>query len=108
MEEINKLPSTYERIYAIVRTIPPGKVMTYGQIAKLAGRCSARNVGYAMASLSFGGDVPWQRVINAKGEISQRSGGDGESVQRQILEAEGVQFSVNGRVDLTKYRHWAD
>lgn len=78
--------------------------MTYGQVAELAGRCSARNVGYAMASLPYGSNVPWQRVVNAKGEVSPRTGGDGAVIQRQILEIEGVEFKANQKIDLKIYR----
>ncbi len=105
MERSNINGSMYQRIYSIVRSIPFGKIMTYGQVAKKAGGCSARNVGYAMAALPFDSDVPWQRVINAKGCISQRADGNGNLVQRQILEAEGVSFNDNGRVDLLVYRY---
>ncbi len=94
----------YQRIYAIVRSIPIGKIMTYGQVAKLAGGCSARNVGYAMASLPFDSGIPWQRVINVKGEVSPRVDGRGHVIQRQILEAEGVVFNNKGKVDLSIYR----
>jgi len=89
----------YERIYAVVRQIPPGQVATYGQIAGIVGGCTARMVGYAMAALPFDTDVPWQRVINAQGKVSPRSGGQGGALQRQILEEEGVQFDAQGRVD---------
>lgn len=101
---INNSKSMYKRIYDIVRSIPAGRVMTYGQVAKLAGGCSARNVGYAMAALPFDSGVPWQRVINAKGEVSPRVDGRGHLIQRQVLEAEGVVFSKNGKVDLGIYR----
>jgi len=89
----------YEQIYAVVRQIPPGRVATYGQIAAIVGGCSARMVGYALAALPFGRDVPWQRVINRQGKISLRGGGIGSALQRQLLEAEGVQFDQAGRVD---------
>lgn len=94
--------STYERIYAIARRIPPGSVATYGQIAAMEGRATPRMVGYAMAALPAGSDVPWQRVINARGEVSQRSGGGGTSRQRDRLEAEGVFFDASGRVDFAR------
>ena len=58
----------YERIYLVVRQIPPGKVATYGQVAQITGNCTARMVGYAMAACPD--DVPWQRVINAQGKVS--------------------------------------
>ncbi|MCL4296449.1 MAG: MGMT family protein [Anaerolineae bacterium] len=86
-----KRAPVYERIYAITRQIPPGKVATYGQIAAMVGSCTARMVGYAMAALPYGSDIPWQRVINRQGKISLRAGGGG-SRQRQLLEAEGVHF----------------
>jgi len=94
----------YERIYKVVRQIPAGKVSTYGQIAKIVDRCTARMVGYAMAALKPGSDVPWQRVINYKGEISRRSRGDGRLRQRRLLEAEGIRFDPEGRVDLKRSR----
>jgi methylated-DNA-protein-cysteine methyltransferase-like protein len=96
----------YEQIYEAVGRIPPGKVATYGQIAKIVGRCTARMVGYAMAALPWGAGVPWQRVINHKGEISPRSRGDGSLRQRRLLQKEGVRFDREGRVNLKKVR-WA-
>jgi methylated-DNA-protein-cysteine methyltransferase-like protein len=96
--------SAYERIYEAVRQIPPGKVATYGQIAKIVDRCTPRMVGYAMAALRGRTDVPWQRVINAKGEISARSRGEGALRQRKLLGKEGIRFDQRGRVDFKKYR----
>lgn len=90
--------SLYERIYAVVRQIPHGKVATYGQIAAIVGGCTARVVGYAMAALPVDADVPWHRVINHEGKISERSRGDGGIRQRRILEAEGIRFDPQGRV----------
>jgi methylated-DNA-protein-cysteine methyltransferase-like protein len=94
----------YERIYDVVRQIPSGKVATYGQIAKIVDRCTARMVGYAMAALPPNTDVPWQRVINYRGEISIQSRGDGSLRQRRLLQAEGVKFDRRGRVNLGKFR----
>jgi methylated-DNA-protein-cysteine methyltransferase-like protein len=99
-------PPLYEKIYSVVRQIPPGKVATYGQIAKIVDRCTARMVGYAMAALPSNFDVPWQRVINHRGEISRRSHGDGSLRQRKLLEKERIIFDPKGRVDLKKVR-WA-
>ena len=95
----------YERIYAMVRRIPSGKVTTYGRIAELVGRCTARMVGYAMAALKSGRepDVPWQRVINAKGKISIHGDGIGNAMQRAILEDEGVEFDASGRLDFIRF-----
>lgn len=98
--------SLYNRIYALVRQIPPGRVTTYGRLAREAG-CTARTVGFAMASLPAGHDVPWQRVINSRGEVSPRRSGDGDLIQRSLLEAEGVCFDQRGRVDLSRYGWFA-
>jgi len=105
---MDKKSHLYERIYEMVRLIPPGKVTTYGRIAELVGGCSARMVGYAMAALKRGGapDVPWQRVINAKGQISVHGDGIGNAMQRIILEEEGVVFDVKDRVDFSQFG-WA-
>ena len=95
----------YERIYEMVRRIPPGRVTTYGRIAALVGGCTARMVGYAMAALKRGTapDVPWQRVINAKGKVSVHGDGIGNAIQRDILEQEGVVFDTDGRVDFERF-----
>jgi len=98
------IDSLYKKIYDVVRQIPPGKVATYGQIAKIVGKCTARMVGYAMAALPWGAEVPWQRVINYKGEISPRAHGNGSLRQRRLLEKERVRFDSRGRVDLKKVR----
>ena len=95
--------SMYCRIYSVVNMVPPGKVATYGQIARIAGRCSARNVGYAMSSVSSDSDVPWHRVINSRGRISVRSSGEACTAQGRMLESEGVVFSTAGTVDLERF-----
>jgi len=102
---MDKKSHLYERIYDMVRLIPPGKVTTYGRIAELVGGCSARMVGYAMSALKRGGppDVPWQRVINAKGQISVHGNGVGNAMQRVILEQEGVVFDVNDRIKFERF-----
>ena len=94
----------FESIYALVRTVPRGKVVTYGQVAHAIPGCNARVVGYAMAGTPEHSRVPWQRVVNAKGEISKRSWRDGGKTQREILEEEGVRFDLKNRVDLAAYR----
>lgn len=98
--------SVYEDYYDVVRRIPTGRVASYGQVAALAGRPGrARQVGYAMAALPHGSDVPWHRVVNSRGEISARSGGTAfEEIQRVLLEAEGVRFGPTGRIDLDVFR----
>src|SRR5436853_4779736 len=94
-----------KRIIDAVKRIPRGRVSTYGGIAELAGmEGHARQVGYALHDLPAESGVPWHRVINAKGEISARSNGDSHELQRMLLEAEGVEFDLAGRVDLKKYR----
>jgi methylated-DNA-protein-cysteine methyltransferase-like protein len=98
--------SSRTRIYEAVRRIPPGRVATYGSVAAAAGlRGHARQVGYALAALEDGNDVPWHRVVNARGAISMRSGDRTvERLQRTLLEAEGIRFDAQGRIDLSRYR----
>ena len=99
----------YARVWELVRQIPEGKVATYGQIAKMLppplgveiesyAAFGPRWVGGAMANCPD--DVPWQRVINSKGEISQRPGAQR---QKELLLEEGVFFNEKGRIDLKKY-----
>lgn len=95
---------TYARIYAVVKKIPRGTVATYGQIAALAGiPRHARQVGYALHSLAEDSGVPWQRVINAQGEISRRTWSENHLLQRILLEDEGVEFNAQGRVSLARF-----
>jgi methylated-DNA-protein-cysteine methyltransferase-like protein len=95
----------YCSIYTVVRRIPRGRVATYGQVAELAGiPRHARQVGYALHALEWGSSVPWHRVINARGEISMRKAPGADSVQRQLLEREGVAFDAAGRVSLATAR----
>ena len=89
----------YERIYFIVSQIPSGRVATYGQVARIVGGCTARMVGYAMSALKPGTQVPWQRVINSQGEVSQHGDGFGTTLQRQLLIDEGVVFDERGKVN---------
>ena len=97
--------SAYSRIYVVVARIPRGRVASYGQIAEIAGLAGhARQVGYALASLEPGADIPWHRVVNAKGEISLRAHTAARPLQRAMLESEGVVFDTAGRVSMEKYR----
>jgi methylated-DNA-protein-cysteine methyltransferase related protein len=92
-----------KRFYSVIRRIPKGRVATYGQIARLAGLpAHARQVGYALAVLSDG-EVPWHRVVNSKGEISQRSYPGYEDKQRALLEREGIVFDGRSRLSLRRY-----
>ena len=94
-----------ERIYAVVRRIPRGRVASYGQVAQLAGLPGhARQVGYALHALPEGSGVPWHRVINAQGRVSPRSEPGWDGLQRQLLEREGVHFDASGRTTLARYQ----
>jgi methylated-DNA-protein-cysteine methyltransferase-like protein len=96
---------SYQRIYAVVRRIPEGRVATYGQVASLAGLDGhARQVGYALHALPQGTTVPWHRVVNASGSISARSLPGAELVQQQLLAREGVRLDARGRVALARVR----
>lgn len=101
----------HQQVWEIVRRVPAGTVITYGQVAALAGvppgvgveeyrAWGARWVGSAMAACPD--DVPWQRVVNSQGKISLRETGGGET-QRQRLEAEGIEFDASDRINLKRY-----
>jgi methylated-DNA-protein-cysteine methyltransferase-like protein len=93
-----------QRVYALVRRVPVGRVVTYGQLAILAGAPrSARAVGQAMRVCPP--SLPWHRVVNGQGAISRRGDGSGALSQRLLLEGEGVRFA-RGRIDLGRFR-WA-
>ena len=96
-------PAYRERVFRIVREIPRGKVMTYGQLAALLGQgYTPRTVGYVMHAAEEG--VPWQRVINAQGACSTGRLVIPPDKQQRMLEAEGVVFNEKGRCDLAVYR----
>ena len=96
-------PAYRELVYEIVRKIPVGKVMTYGQIAIILGEgYTARTVGYVMHGA--GDDVPWQRVINSQGKCSTGRLTIPINLQQELLEAEGVEFNVAGKCDLNVYQ----
>lgn len=91
-----------ERVYRIVRSIPRGRVMTYGQIAEILGDgYTARTVGFVM----HGSDdkTPWHRVINAKGACSTGGVVLPHDKQQRMLEAEGIHFDERARCDLQTY-----
>jgi len=101
-----------EEAYSLMRRIPPGKVMAYGDVAKqiplpkgidsiIYQRIGARWVGYALKNCPD--DVPWWRIVNSKGQVSQREG-HGSQVQRVLLEEEGVVFNEDGGLSLEKHR----
>lgn len=91
-----------ERVYKIVRRIPPGRVMTYGQIAELLGEgYTARTVGFCMHGSDDG--TPWHRVINARGACSTGGIVLPHDKQQRMLEAEGIEFNGRGICDLKTY-----
>jgi len=90
-----------QRVIQIIAAIPTGQVTTYGHIAQLAGSPrAARQVGGVLRKLPEGSTLPWHRVINRHGEISQQ--GEDFKRQRQALLAEGIMFE-DGKIDLKKY-----
>jgi len=90
------------RVYALVRACPAGRVTTYGWLAKTVGYPrGARMAGWFMNESPEG--VPAQRVINSKGELSGSWAFGSHDLMRQLLEAEGIMFSADGRVDLKRY-----
>jgi methylated-DNA-protein-cysteine methyltransferase-like protein len=98
-------PGSPRSILRVIRQVPPGKVVTYGQVAELAGvPTRARQVGYALAALPVGTAVPWHRVVNAKGRISTRRRPGPELTQRMLLQSEGVRFDAGGRISLPRYQ----
>jgi len=96
--------NTFEKIYEVVKSIPEGKVATYGQVALLAGNPRwARVVGYALHVNPEPGIIPCHRVVNREGRVAPGFAFGGEGVQRQLLESEGIVFETDGRIDLEKY-----
>jgi methylated-DNA-protein-cysteine methyltransferase related protein len=92
----------YVRVYDLVRRVPRGRVTTYGSLAHALGAPGwARQVGWALAALDDD-DVPWHRVVNARGGLSPRTYGSAD-LQRALLEAEGVEFDSHSRLDLGTY-----
>ena len=95
--------SFYEAVWALAKRIPSGRVVAYGQLAGWLGNPrAARAVGYAMFHVPDE-SVPWQRVINARGEISVGGHLHRPELQRRLLEAEGVEFDGRGRVDFRRF-----
>lgn len=98
------MANNYQQIYDMVCRIPEGRVATYGQIARLVNMPrAARQVGYALAATPEDVQIPWHRVVNAKGEISGRTKAGCEDFQRILLEDEGVAFNRQGRIDLGRF-----
>ena len=94
----------FERVYAIARQIPYGRVTSYGAIAKCLGTArSARMVGWAMNASNNHDDVPAHRVVNRKGLLTGKHHFEGTNLMQQLLESEGVEIVDNQIVDLEKY-----
>jgi methylated-DNA-protein-cysteine methyltransferase-like protein len=95
----------FAAVYALVRRIPPGKVATYGQIARWLGAPrSARAVGWAMHGTPHGARVPWQRVVQRGGSLSPTVSPQEPGRQRRLLEREGVTFLLDGRIDMARHQ----
>lgn len=102
-------PGFRDKVYTVVRRIPAGSVSTYGDVGAVLGSPRvARQVGFALAALPEGTDVPWHRVINAKGMVSARGDVERPIEQQVRLEEEGVVFDDNGRCALATYRYRYD
>ena len=105
MSTASDQPSLFDLIYAAIRQIPEGRVASYGQVAGMVGRCPAQMVGFALAALKGSHEdppVPWYRVVNAAGRVALREDFD-RSLQRSLLEQEGVQFDPDGHIDFQRF-----
>ena len=92
-----------EKAIAIMKSIPAGQVMTYGQVAELAGnKRGARQIVRILHSMSKKYDIPWHRIINAKGEIGIKNE-EGKFTQKEKLTAEGITVMNNGKISLVTY-----
>jgi methylated-DNA-protein-cysteine methyltransferase-like protein len=102
--EVGVTKRFYEQVYALVRLVPRGYVTTYGTIALALGAPGhARQVGYALAALQDGHDVPAHRVVNRSGVLSGEHAFGAPGTMRGLLEAEGVTFRDDGRVNLARH-----
>ncbi|HEX3028630.1 MAG TPA: MGMT family protein [Clostridia bacterium] len=94
----------FEEVYEVVKKIPRGNVLTYGDIAKLLGQPKkAKIVGWALHSNPSPGIIPCHRVVNRNGELSGSFAFGGMEVQKKMLEAEGIIFNEEGTINLKKY-----
>lgn len=95
----------FENVWSVVRQVPEGRVVSYGQIAALLGSPrAARTVGWALHSTPEDSDIPWHRVINSKGRISISGCEHDPNIQRVLLEQEGVEFDERDTIDMEKYQ----
>lgn len=96
--------NSFEKIYEVVKTIPRGRVATYGQVAFLAGNPRwSRVVGYALHNNPDPENIPCHRVVNREGKTAKAFVFGGGDAQKSLLESEGVHFTDEGVVDLDKY-----
>lgn len=99
------MPITNKQIYNAVSHIPKGKVATYGQIAKLVGYPNhSRYIGRVLSQLEYDNDIPWHRVVNAKGKISPRGFDGCDDYQKILLEEEGVIFNDKNCISLKEFQ----
>jgi methylated-DNA-protein-cysteine methyltransferase-like protein len=100
----DKNDNFFERVYAVARQIPYGKVTSYGAIAKVLGAArSARMVGWAMNASHNMEDVPAHRVVNRKGLLTGKYHFDGTNLMQQLLESEGIEVIDNQIIDFEKH-----
>lgn len=96
--------NTFEKIYKVVKSIPKGKVASYGQVALLAGNPRwSRVVGYALHVNPEPIKIPCHRVVTKDGSLSKAFAFGGENMQRTLLAEEGVEFLPDGRVDINRF-----
>jgi methylated-DNA-protein-cysteine methyltransferase related protein len=99
------MENSFDRIYKVVQKIPEGRVATYGQVAVYAGNPRwSRVVGFALHVNPQPGVIPCHRVVNRFGEVSSAFAFGGGNMQRQLLMDEGIEFLIDGRVDMSKYQ----
>lgn len=97
-------PVHLQQLYTVLANIPAGRVVSYGQLAELAGKPgAARWVGQSLGKLPEDSRLPWFRVVNAKGAISFPAGSNEAMLQVQLLHAEGIEVSARNTVDLKRY-----
>ena len=105
MSSLTAAPGFDQRVYAAVALIPCGQLATYGQIADRIGAFGcARQVGWALRRLALPSEIPWHRVVNARGQISMSLSREGSDwIQRELLLAEGIPVDDEGRLPLRRY-----
>ena len=100
---VEKKRQLFKIILEIIKQIPSGRVATYGQIAAMAGTQNPRLVGFALAGLKEGTEIPWFRIINSKGKISFPEGSEGFDIQYSLLQNEGIIFDAKNRINFEQF-----